>query len=173
MATSPVLLLPGNAILPDGSANNLAPAYKVLKGSQTAAVFIPVLGFDSAGGLEGCWWEFPLPTDYLSGGTLVIFWLYNSVTAGNVKWQATLGAITPADADTPLEHAQAAAATVTTAINATEARRLLMSSITLTMDSAAAEDWINLRLFRDSADAADTAAAVDADVMGCLFKYTS
>jgi hypothetical protein len=89
-----------------------------------------------------------------------------------VKWQAQLGAVTPADADTPLEHAFAAAATVTTNVNTTEARRLTESSITLTMDSAAAGDLIELFLFRDSADAADT-ATVDAELVFAVLEYVT
>ncbi len=95
-----------------------------------------------------------------------------NATANDVKWQAQVGAITPADADTPLEHASAAAATVTTTVNATEARRLNLSSITLTMDSAAAGDLMFVYLFRNSADAADT-MTVDAEVIMAWIEYTA
>lgn len=128
------------------------------------------LDFDGAGNLESCYWTFRLPDNYSSDGTLKIQWHANA-TSNAVKWQAQVGAITPADADTPLEHAFASAATVTTNVNTTEARRLTESSITLTMDSAAAGDFIELMLFRDSADGSDT-CTVDAEVAACAFTYT-
>jgi len=130
------------------------------------------LDFDGAGALESCLWQFRVPADYASGGTLKIQWQTNSTSAQNCKWQAQVSAVTPADADTVLEHAFAAAATVTTGANTTEARRLIESSITLTMDSAAAGDFITIRLFRDSADAADT-LTVDAEVLMVAFEYTT
>jgi hypothetical protein len=71
-----------------------------------------------------------------------------------------------------LEHALAAAATVTTSVNTTEARRLVTSSITLTMDSAAAADLMFVDVFRDSADAGDTATS-DAELVSASFQYTT
>jgi hypothetical protein len=102
---------------------------------------------------------------------LDIYWQANA-TANAVKWQAQQGAVTAADADTVLEHAFAAAATVTTNVNTTEARRLTLSTITLTDDSIAAGDILTVVLFRDSADAADT-NTVDAEVLGVAWKYTT
>jgi hypothetical protein len=172
MATGTVLLTPGSAVFPDGSASNLAPALQRTQGTQTGAkVHALEIAFDGAGGLELVFFNFRLPVDYASGGALKIQWMLNA-TANAVKWQAKIGAVTPADADTLLEHAYAAAATVTTSVNATEARRLTESAITLTMDSAAAGDWISLQLLRDSADAADT-STVDAEFMGAAFEYTT
>ncbi len=170
--TATILLAPGSAVLPDGSTSNLAPGMTRRQGTQTGAkTHFLTVDFDGGGNLEGCHFVFRLPGDYASGGTLRLQWMANA-TANAVKWQAELGAITPADADTPLEHAFAAAATVTTNVNTTEARRLTESSITLTMDSAAAGDLIELYLFRDSADAADT-ATVDAELIAAAFEYTT
>ncbi len=173
MATGTVLLLPGGATLPDGSANNVGPGMSLRQGSQTGKKYHGLtLDFDGAGsGVESAWWTFRLPANYASGGTLQIQWQSNA-TANAVKWQAQVGAITPADADTPLEHALAAAATVTTNVNTTEARRLTESSITLTMDSAAAGDMVELVIFRDAADAADTNTA-DAEMIEAAFEYVT
>ena len=172
MATSTIYLPAASAVLPDGSASNLAPALQRVQGSEAAPKkHIMVLAFDGTGNKEIAWWTFRLPADYVSGGVLKIPWWLNAITNA-VKWQAQVGAITPADADTPIEHAMAAAATVTTNVNTVEANRLTESSITLTMDSAAPGDLIILMLFRDSADAADT-AAVDAVTPGVSFEYTS
>ena len=173
MATGSILLSPSAAVLPDGSTNNLACGVSMRQGTQTGAkAHFPTLDFDGAGSLEGCHYQFRLPANYSSGGTLKLLWMANTTTAANVKWQAEIGAVTPADADTPLEHAFAAAATVTTGVNTTEANRLIESSITLTTDSWAAGDWVDMYLFRDSADAADT-AAVDASVLMSVIEYTT
>jgi hypothetical protein len=172
MATGSILLSPLSAVLPDGSTSNLAPGMTRRQGTQTGAkTHFVTLDFDGGGNLEGAHWAFRLPANYASGGTLLLQWMANA-TANAVKWQAQVGAITTADADTPLEHAFAAAATVTTNVNTTEARRLTESSITLTMDSAAAGDMIELFVFRDSADAADT-CTVDAELISMEFDYTS
>ena len=170
--TGSILLGPGSAVLPDGSTSNLAPGMTRRQGTQTGAkTHFLTLDFDGGGNLEGAHWVFRLPANYLSGGTLKISWMANA-TSNNVKWQAEVGAITPGDADTPLEHAFAAAATVTSAVNSTEARRLVESSITLTMDSAAAADIIELYVFRDSADGSDT-ATVDAEMIAMTFEYVT
>ena len=173
MATGTVLLLPAAAIIPDGSTNNVGCAVSMNQGTQaTRKVHMLTLDFDGAGAtVESAWWVFRLPADYASGGSLVIHWMANATTNA-VKWQTQVGAITPDDADTPLEHALGAAATVTTNVNTTEARRLTSSSITLTMDSAAAGDLIELVLYRDPADGSDTSTA-DAEVTGCSFEYTT
>lgn len=172
MAINTLLLTPGAAVMPDGSATNLAPGMSRRQGTQTGAkTHFLTLDFDGGGNVEGAHWVFRLPTDYASGGTLRIQWMTNA-TANAVKWQAQVGAITPDDADTPLEHAFATAATVTTNVNTTEAYRLTESAITLTMDSAAAGDLIELFVLRDSSDAADTNTA-DALLIGCAFEYTT
>lgn len=173
MATGTVLLLPGAAVMPDGSTNNVGAGQSLRQGTQTGAkTHFLTLDFDGAGSTpEYAHWIFRLPPTYASGGALQIQWMANA-TANAVKWQANVGAITPGDADTPLEHAFAAAATVTTNVNTAEARRLTESSITLTMDSAAAGDMIELVLFRDPSDGADT-STVDAEMIQVSFEYTT
>jgi hypothetical protein len=173
MATGTVLLLPGAAVLPDGSTNNVACGMSMRQGTQTTRkAHYLTLDFDGAGStVESAWWTFRLPANYASGGTLILQWTANA-TSNAVKWQAQLGAITPADADTPLEHALAAAATVTTNVNTTEARRLTESSITLTTDSMAAGDLVELVVYRDPADGSDT-ATVDAELIVATLEYTT
>lgn len=172
MATGSVLLQPNACEPPDGSATNLAPGMSRVQGTQTGAKWHHVtLDFDGSGTVEGAWWTFRLPANWASASTLKIQWIANA-TSGAVKWQAQVGAITPADADTPLEHALAAAATVTTNVNATEANRLTESSITITNDAFTVGDLIELFVFRDSADAADT-CTVDARMVSMSFEYTT
>ena len=164
MATGTIFLLPGNATPPDGSASNAAPALTRVQGTETAPKkHFLVAGFDATTA-EHLWWIFPMPADYASGGTVVIHW-YANATTGSAVWAARFGAVTPADADTPLEHAQAAASTVTTATNVTEANRLNTSSITLAnLDSVAASDMVSLVVYRDAANGSD-GLSVDANLI--------
>lgn len=159
--------------MPDGSAGNVMCGRSIRQGTEAnPKKHFPTLDFDGAGSTpEYAWWRFRLPTDYASGGTLQTDFMANA-TSGDVKMQARLGAVTAGDADTPIEHAQAAAATVTKTVNATEARRLNTCSIALTMDGAAAGDEIFLVLFRDPSDAADT-CTVDAEVIAAVFEYVT
>ena len=169
----PTIQLPVRSIIRGQSIGGTTgyPSLKRAYSGQNPLAFFELLVFPyrQANAVPRAHWQFRLPDDYASGGTVKILWVAN-VTSGDVKWQARVAAITPADADTPWQHAFAAAATVTTAVNATEARRLVESSITLTMDSAAAGDLILLQLYRDPADAADTANA-DAEVASVAFVY--
>lgn len=172
MATGSVVLPAPAWMPPDGSSNNNAPGAARLKGSQTNAIHAIIWAFDGAGGLEQLYCSFVLPANYSSGGSLIVLCTVNSTTSANIKWQAAVSAITASDADTPLEHAFSSAASATVAVNTTEARRLISGTITLNMDSAAAGDLITIRLFRDSADAADTSTA-DAEFWAAEFQYTA
>lgn len=171
MATGEVLL-PASVFTPsDGSSGNAAPAGMVLAGTATNPKgYHRVWAFD-ASTQEFLTVDFRLPNDYSSGGTLKLLWTANA-TSGNVIWAAKVGATTPADADTPIEHAYNTAGTVTTAANTTEARRLVESSITLTMDSAAAGDLISLLVYRDASNGSDT-TSVDAELWVASFQYTT
>lgn len=158
---------------PDGSTNNVPPAMRRLKGSQTNAVHALVWAFDGAGSsIEQLYCSFTLPGDYASGGALKVQGTINSTTGNVAVMQASVSASTPADADTPLEHAFSTAATVSITANTTEARRLLEGSITLNMDSAAAGDLVTIRLFRDPTNGSDTHTS-DIEVWCCEFAYTT
>lgn len=165
-----IILTPGAAALPDGSSGNLAPGLSRRQGTEAnPKKHFFTLDFDGAGAKEHAWWTFPLPQDYISAGTLRILWQANA-TANSCKWQARIAATTAGDADTHLEHAGSSLATVTTATNATEARRGNSSIITLNTDSMAPGDLVTLLLMRDSVDAADT-LTVDAEVTGVILEY--
>lgn len=158
---------------PDGSSNNVAPAAQRLKGSQTNAVHAIVWGFDGAGSaVEQLYCQFTLPGNYASGGSLKIQGTINSTTGNVAFMQATVSATTPADTDTPLEHAFSSAATVSITANTTEARRLIEGTITLNMDSAAAGDLITIRLLRDPSNASDTHTS-DFEFWSAEFSYTT
>jgi len=171
MATTRLVIPLTMAIPPDGTGINKAAALAVWR--STAAdpkPFAMRADFDATTD-EWLWFSFRLPGDYLSGGALRLQWMAN-VTSGSVMWGARIGAVTPADVDTPMEHASAAVATAVTAANTTEARRLIESTVTLTMDAAAAGDFIVLGVTRVAANAGDT-VTVDAELLGLAFEYTS
>lgn len=173
MATGTVILPIGAATLPDGSASNAAPAMARIQGTEAAPKkHFLVVAFDAATN-EHVWWTFRVPADYASGGAVKLLWMANLASANSVVWQARLGAVTAADVDTPVEHAAAAASSVTTAANATEARRLVESAITLAnLDSVAAADLAVLGVNRDAANGSDTLAA-DAELVAAAFEYTT
>ena len=171
MATSRLVLPLSMAIPPDGSGINKPAALDVWR--STAAdpkPFAMRASYDAATD-EWLWFNFRLPGDYISGGTLRLQWVTN-ITSGSVMWGARIGAIAASAVDTPFEHATATVATVTTAANSTEARRLNESSITLTMDSAAAGSYIHLGVTRVAGNAADT-VTVDAELLSVSLEYTS
>jgi hypothetical protein len=172
MATSSILLMPGSAVLPDGSASNASPGLTRRQGSESSPKkHYLTLDFDASTD-EHAWWTFRMPTDYASGGTVKIQWMANA-TANSCVWNARIGAVTPSDADTPVEHAEAAASTTTTATNATEARRLNETSIALgNLDSLAAGDLVFLLIHRDADNGSDT-LTVDAELIAASLEYTT
>lgn len=172
MATGTIILPIAGAVLPDGSASNSAAQFQRTKSSAAApaAHFVELL-FDPSTE-EACYFSFRLPTDYSSSPVLKLQWKANQASNA-VVWGCQVSATTPADADTPNEHALATTNTVTDNCNATEARRLVESSITLTnADSMAAGDFITLRIYRVAANGSDT-CTVDAELVAASFEYTT
>ena len=157
---------------PDGTASNGLPAITSYKGSNAnPARFGLRASFDAAAD-QHLWWTLRMPDDYASGGTLKFLWAANA-TANSCVWAASVGAVTAADADTYLEHAQATAASTTAATNTTEARRVNATSITLTMDSAAAGDFVSICLYRDADNGSDTLSVAAELLDGVSLVYTS
>lgn len=172
MGTAYIELPIAAAALPSGATNNAAPALVMRSGTNSNPVRrMLTANFDAATD-EHLWWVFRMPGDYASGGVVTLLWMANA-TSGNVVWGSSLGAVTPADADTPLEHAQAGATTATTAANTTEARRLVQTQITLAnLDSVTAGDLVSLLVYRDADNGSDT-TSVDAELVSVQFSYTT
>jgi hypothetical protein len=166
-----VLLPPLAAMLADGSAGNNAPQRLRVQGTDASPRKVyPVIAFDGATLTETVFWTFRMPDDYVSGGSLMIDW-YINLTAGAVKWQAAIGAVTPGDVDTPIEHALAAVSATVTNVNTVEANRLTQTVIVLAnLDSVQAGDLVFIKLFRNPNDAQDTAGA-DAIFVVAAFTY--
>jgi hypothetical protein len=173
MATGYVNLAIAAATPPDGSSGNAGPALLRLQGTEAnPKKHLLVAAFDAATD-EHLTWAFTVPGDYASGGAVRLQWMANLASGNSVVWAARIGAVTPADADTPVEHAAAAASTQATAANATEARRLVETAITLAnLDGLAANDLALLLVYRDADNASDTLAA-DAELLSARFEYTT
>lgn len=158
----------------DGSTGNAGPALLVIAGTETnPKKQLRVAAFDAATD-EHLWFQFRMPADWKEGGTVRLLWMANA-TANACAWGARLAAVTPADADTPVEHAEAAATVVSTSVNATEARRLVESTIELgALDSVAAGDLCELLVYRDAdGTAATDSLTVDAELLVVALTYTT
>lgn len=172
MTTGTIILPIGGAVLPDGSTSNNPAQFQRTKSSASAPVyhFVELL-FDPTTE-ESAYWAFRMPENYASAPVAKLQWKANA-TSNSVVWGVQLAAITPSDADTPNEHALATTNTATTSVNATEARRLVETSITLTnADSLAAGDWLAVRVYRVAGDGSDT-CTVDAELIAVSLEYTT
>jgi hypothetical protein len=176
VATGTIPLLPGAAVLPDGSTGNAAPAMTRVQGTESnPKKHYLALAYDAATD-EHAWWTFRMPADYSSAGTVKIQWQANATTATAVRWGVKIGAVTPADADTPNEHATATATTAGSSTNTTEANRLIEVSLdcSANLDSVAAGDLVFLVIYRDADGTSGTDdLAVDASLIAAAFEYTT
>lgn len=172
MATGSVLLPPGAAILPDGSATNLAPALQRRKSTGTApAPYFLELWFDAATE-EWVSWSFRMPADYASAPVLKVPYKMAAATTGDVVWAGSLAAVTAGDSTDVDAKVFATANTATVTVPGT-AGFLAEASITMTnADSVAAGDFVVVRLARQGAAGGDTATG-DAECIGCALTYTT
>ncbi len=172
MAVGSVILTPGSATLPDGSASNAAPAMQRVKSSATApGVYYLQLCFD-ASTEEWCCWQFRMPDDYASGLTAKVQYKMASATSGGVAWDIRVSATSDGDS-VDVDAQDFASANVGTATVPGTAGYLDEASVTLTnADSAAAGDFVVIRVARAVADAADTATG-DAECVGLALSYTT
>lgn len=176
MAVGTVILPIAAATPPDGSAGNAGPAIKRVQGTEAnPKKHVLVADFDAATD-EFLYWSFFLPADAAADPTFTLKALWSSiaaVTSTNVVWAASIGAITPADADTPIEHALPGNQTVTDANDTVEAGRLNTASIAFTnvqADNADAGDLIIVRFQRDADNGSDTLVE-DARLWGLVLEY--
>lgn len=172
MATATIQLPVTSGTLPDGSASNAAPQFSRQIGTETSPKkFFVTADFDASAD-EHLWFNFQVPQNYASAPIVRLHWIANA-TSGSAVWGSRVGAVTASDADTPFEHAEAAATTTTTATNATEAYRLNETTITLgNLDSMAVGDELFLLVYRDADNASDT-LSVDAKLVSVSVDYTT
>lgn len=164
MAVASIALPIGGATLPDGSSGNAAPQIERLQGTETnPKKHVLVARFDPTTE-EFLYWSFRLPDDANASPTFNLKMHVASIaaiTTTNVVMGGRILAVTPADTDTPIEHAPPAQQTVTIANNTTEAGRLLTGTIAFTnaqADGAVAGDWLAIAVSRVAANGSDTLA---------------
>jgi hypothetical protein len=172
MGAGSILLTPGSATMPDGTASNAAPGVLVRKSSAAAPTpYAMKLLFDATTE-EQCMWTFRMPADYLSGPVAKVQYAMASATTGGVAFEARVMAVSDGDAQ-DIDTDAFAAANVGTATVPATAGYLDEVSITLTnADSLAAGDFVTFYLARDPAHASDTAAG-DAEVVAVAITYTT
>lgn len=166
MATTKVLILPGDALFP--TSNPAAPV--LFQGTN-----FPVAGlaFDATTQETAFFLLPPLPS-YGSGNlTLTILWYADTASANGITFGASIAAITPNSDTQDIE--TKAFATENTASDThlgTTGQRLHSFDITISnLDSLAAEDFLALRLRRVPADAGDTMTG-DMIVVGAQLAYS-
>lgn len=118
---------------------------------------VSVLAFDATT-KETAFFKFEA-VRYGSGNlTLVIRWLGDTATSGDVMWSAQIAAITPdTDSQDVATKALATATTVTDTHLGTTAKREMTCSITISnLDSLTANDTVWLAMSREAANGADT-----------------
>jgi hypothetical protein len=171
MATGSILLSPGAAILPDGSASNLAPAMQRAKSSAAApSPYLLQLAFDGSGNTEQCMWSFRMPADYASAPVLKVQYKMASATSNSIVLDGRIAAVSDGDSQDVDANAFANANTATKTVPGT-AGHLDEVSITLTnADSLAAGDFTIVYLARLSGDASDTATG-DCEVIAVTLEY--
>lgn len=172
MATGSILLPAGAAVLPDGSATNLAPALARAKSSGTApAPYFLQLLFDAATE-EWAAWSFRMPADYASAPVLKVQYKMTSATTGDVVWAGSIAAVTDGDTTDVDAKVFATANTLAVTVPGT-AGYLDEASITMTnADSVAAGDFVVIRIARQGAAGGDTATG-DAEFIGAALTYTT
>jgi hypothetical protein len=173
VTTAAIPLLPGAAILPDGSASNAAPALLRVKSSAAApAPYFLQLAFD-ASTKEQVSWQTRVPDNYASGPVLECWFKMTSATTGNVIIEGRLAAITDGDATDADAKAYGTANTSSATAVPGTAGYVKKISLTLTnADSVAAGDWVSIYLARDAANGSDTATG-DMEVVMAALSYTT
>lgn len=172
MATGSIMLTPGAATLPDGSASNAGAALQRVKSSATApGIYALQLAYDADTEEWACW-QFRMPADYASGLAAKVQYKMASATSGDVVWDVRVSATSDGDSQDVDAQDFAAANTATVTVPATTGH-LDEASITLAnADSVAAGDFVVVRVARDATSESDTASG-DAELLAVTVEYTT
>lgn len=136
---------------------------------------VPVLDFDPGATNELASFGAFMPSQYAgtTGLTVTLVWC-SEATTGNVKWDVAFKSYTD-NVDSLVGKAYAAVQSTTVATAGT-ARVVSYDSITFTdgaqIDSITAGEYFRMAVTRDSADAADTMNANDAELIAVYIKET-
>jgi hypothetical protein len=155
-------LWPAFIVLPDGTTNNAFATSQQVASTGTPPTNGPNLFFQDVRFDPATDQHFfrcvGLPADYASGGTLYLNWRRTAgTTAQDAVWKAGVAAVTPGAAELLTTKSLNTIATATTAAGTT-ANAEVQTTITLTMDSAAARDTVCFMVGRDANNASDTLA---------------
>lgn len=173
MATRYIELPIGAAILPDGSASNVAPAIQRVQSSASAPKpYFLQAAFDASTD-EILNWSFRMPGDYVGSPVLAVLYKMASATSGSVRFEGYVAAVTSGDS----EDVDAVAFGSTNSAGDTvpgTAGYLGDFSITLTnADSVAAGDFVVVRLNRDADGTTGTDDATgDCEVVSVQLQYS-
>jgi len=133
-------------------------------------VFAPLVAvFNNTSTKDGLHGRFTVPKNYSSNAKIIIFWT-TTVTSGNVVWDFDYRAIGGDDAESMDPATTQESVTVTDAAPSAAHERMV-ATLSLTSGNLAVDDSVPFTLFRDGADASDTAAAA-AILFEALFEYT-
>ena len=138
--------------------------------TNTMQVRIFTLDFDQTTD-EDTSWEFPVPANYLSGGTVLISW-FATPTSGNVILKASVYVATASSSDIDTSAAYNTVDTSGAVAVPGTSGQFKQTSIALTSPGLAAGRWASLTIGRDANAGGDTAAG-DVRVIGVSFQYTS
>lgn len=143
-------LMPAGMILDDTAPPDLT----IVESTGTGTARRLVADFDPATDQFG-YWTFVAPSDTTSGNILLdVIWFTNDTGANeDAIWYSQISCTTEGDTDSMAEDAAGSANTASENCNATEANRLISTTITLSnTDSIAAGDVCTLVLGRDADD---------------------
>lgn len=175
MATVSIPLPIPGGLAPDNSGTvnvPATPAMVVSSGTQTTNTpkvsYINLL-FDQSTD-EHWMWQFQMPGDYVSGGTLRLVW-GSAVTTGDVIWKGGIEIATASSTDLDAAIFNAADAAAASTVPGTVGH-VKETTITLTMTGAGANLACVVFIGRD-ADAAGDTAAGDAALFAATFTYAN
>lgn len=132
---------------------------------------IPVLDFDATTD-ENTSWAFRVPSDYSSGGTVILQWCCTGATSGNVVWKCSIYVATASSSDVDTSAAFNAVDTFAADAVPGTAGQFKTSSQALTSPGLAANRFAIVMVGRDANNGSDTAAA-DARLLSASFQYTA
>ncbi len=165
-----IILPPGAAIFPDGSASNLAPQLLRVKSSAGApSPYFYQINFDAAQ-TEQAVWQINAPGGYTGSPELRVQYKMASATSGDVRLDARVAAVTSGDTTDVDAKAFGTANLLTNTVPGT-AGYVKTATIPLTnADSLTGADFALVYLARLGADGADTATG-DMEVVSVQLSY--
>ena len=175
MATVTIPLPIPGGLAPDSSGSGNVPATPTMvvsSGTQTTntpKVSYVTLLFDQSTD-EHWMWQFHMPGDYVSGGTIHLVW-GAAVTTGDVVWKAGIEIATASSTDLDAAIFNAADAAAASTVPGTVGQ-VKETTIALTMTGAGADLACVVFVGRD-ADAGGDTAAGDAALFAAALSYAN